>query len=209
MARRRSVSLFSFSFLDIFACTLGALIFILAACALLGQESGRASARAIAAEIERLEEERDPAEYGALADRIAFFSGELRASRERARQAAESLAEAKAKLKRAEEAAAYTWVRLPRRVGDRTPVYLECRDDLIVRQPGGKAMDWESLHGKDTPLRKLLAELRTDKRRYPVLILRSSGYKAYVALEGVCQGLALEYARQPLPDRARVEGWTR
>ena len=49
--------------------------------------------------------------------------------------------------------------------------------------------------------------MRDDRRRYPVLILRSTGFGIYQLVEQLCVRLGVDFAREPLPDTLRIEGW--
>ncbi len=216
MRRRRSAVLFSFSFLDVFACTLGALIFILVGCVLEGQRVTRLAEDAMAKdnsrtslEIEELHEEQDrwEGEQGWRRDAVRQSLDHRREALAKARKALADAEAREAQLASRKEDLEWTWGRLPTEVTGRVPVYLECKDGHVRIQPGGVPEAPQELAAPGSRTRALLTSLRGDRRRYPVLILRSTGFEVYQAVEQLCDSLGVDFAREPLLDDTRIVGW--
>ncbi|RMG07315.1 MAG: hypothetical protein D6731_23990 [Planctomycetota bacterium] len=220
-ARRAPTLPFSFAFLDVFACTLGALVFILLACAVSGREARRLAREELAREVAALRDqvarleaaraEAAAAEAAARAERDLEARQAQRAREERAR--AEEFAKvARARLERARarrEAAEASWGRLPERAGGRRPVYFECRAGAVTVQPDGPREDLARLSSEGSQVIRLLMDLRGDRKRYPVLVVRPSGTRVYNRLEYLAGKFALDYGRDALPEGLRVVGWRR
>lgn len=82
---------------------------------------------------------------------------------------------------------------------NKTPVYIECRQDGFVLHPNKQFAPRADIYDEKSPLRKLIASLKTNKeKQYLIVILRPDGLEMFDKIRGLVQQQGVDIGYEPL-----------
>lgn len=82
---------------------------------------------------------------------------------------------------------------------DKTPLYIECREDGFIIHPSKEFAPRADLYDKKSPLRKIIANLKANKdEQYLIVILRPDGIEMFNKIRGLVQQEGVDIGYEPL-----------
>ena len=81
----------------------------------------------------------------------------------------------------------------------KTPLYIECREDGFVLHPSKKFAPRADIYDQKSPLRKMIAELKTQKEeKYLIVILRPDGLEMFNKIRELVSKEGIDIGYEPL-----------
>jgi len=82
---------------------------------------------------------------------------------------------------------------------DKTPIYIECRQDGFTLHPSKKFAPRADLYDEASPLRKTIADLKANKEeQYLIVILRPDGLEMFDKIRELVQKEGIDIGYEPL-----------
>ena len=82
---------------------------------------------------------------------------------------------------------------------NKTPVYIECREDGFILHPGKEFAPRADLYDENSPLRKTIDRLKANKdREYLIVILRPDGLEMFDKLRNLVSKEGIDIGYEPL-----------